>query len=324
MRILDLFCGCGGFALGFLLADPKFKISLAIDNDFRTMRTYTANIDIARILTKDIQNIHSYEILEQMNPYTPDIIIASPPCESFSAANVNRKKTSYDQLYSDEKGRLILDTIRLIIDLEPSIFIIENVSQLRSTEMQEFIRHEFSRSSYESIFFNSLEALNCGVPSYRQRVFISNLLFNFSNKNVVKTTGEAFKSLPAPSIDIHNHLVIPIPSNMVKKIPRTPPGGAMVYFRGSQTRTFRNYIRLQVDQPSPTVMGKSRFIHPFEARLCTVREHARLMSYPDNFQFYGPIDSQYNQVGESVPPLMARVVAQQILTDFPKNSKKVF
>ena len=129
MRIVDLFCGCGGFSLGFILANPQYRISLAIDNDFRAIHTYVKNIEVGVTLTKDIRKIHSNEILDLMNPYNPDIVIASPPCEPFSIANPNRQKSAYNQLYMDKIGRLILDAIRIIIDLEPIVFLIENVLQ---------------------------------------------------------------------------------------------------------------------------------------------------------------------------------------------------
>lgn len=315
IRIVDLFCGCGGFSLGFLQACSQFNISLAIDNDFRAIDTYTANIKVDKTLTKNIQNIHSNEILEQMNSFNPDIILASPPCEPFSVTNPRRKKTAYEQLYIDEKGRLVLDAIRLIIDLEPSIFVMENVTQLASIEMKDFIKHEFFRSKYDFIYFNILEATDFKVPSKRKRVFISNINLKKLNNEELITVGKAFNLLPEPSPEICNHENIPISSSISKKISRTPPGGALVYFKGGSSKTFRNYIRLEISKPSPTVMGKSRFIHPFEPRLCTVREHARLMSYPDSFQFFGPHTWQYNQVGESVPPQLSKMIAYQVLNN---------
>ena len=190
---------------------------------------------------------------------------------------------------------------------------------MASTEMKQLISHEFSRSSYRSIYFNVLEAEDFSVPSQRKRVFISNVklkpLVNPSPVPVI----DAFQSLPDPNIMALNHEIAPLSPRNEKKISKIPPGGAIVYFKGSKGRTFRNYIRLQANRPSPTVMGKSRFIHPYDARICTVREHARLMSYPDSFRFCGPLNWQYNQVGESVPPLLAKAVAQQILTAFPED-----
>lgn len=319
MRIVDLFCGCGGFSLGFLLANPQYRISVAIDNDFRAMHSYVKNIKAKKTLNKDIRNIHSNEILDLMNRKFPDIVIASPPCEPFSLANPNRQKSAYDQLYKDKVGRLVLDTIRIIINLEPTVFIIENVPQLASIELMELINHEFSRSKYEKIHFNILESENFGVPSHRKRTFISNLELDSVTTPSYVSVGEAFHSLPIPNGEILNHEFVPPSPRIARKIAKVPPGGAIVYFKGSHGGVFRNFVRLISNQLSPTVMGKSRFIHPYEQRLCTVREHARLMSYPDDFQFYGSIEYQYNQVGESVPPLMAKAVAHQIQTRFLKT-----
>ncbi|MFX0124548.1 MAG: DNA cytosine methyltransferase [Candidatus Hodarchaeota archaeon] len=319
MRILDLFCGCGGFSLGFILASPHYRISLAIDNDFRAIRTYVQNIEVSMTLTKDIRKIHSNEILDIMNQNNPDIVIASPPCEPFSLANPNRQKSAYDQLYKDKIGRLILDTIRIIIDLEPIVFLIENVPQLASIELRELIIHEFSGSEYEKVYFNVLESTNFGVPSHRKRVFISNTKLKSVTNTSCVSVSEAFQSLPSPGMEMSNHESVPLSPKIARKVTKISPGGAIIYFKGSHRGIFRNFIRLSSNQPSPTVMGKSRFIHPYDQRLCTVREHARLMSYPDDFQFYGPVEWQYNQVGESVPPLMAKAVAQQIQTRFLKT-----
>lgn len=319
MRILDLFCGAGGFAYGFLSANSHHEISLAIDNDYRSLQTYDANIANASLLNKDIHDLHTFEILEHLDNNPPDTIISSPPCESFSVTNPNRQKNAYNQLYTDIVGRLVLDTIRIIINLEPKVFLIENVPQLASTEMRELISREFLRSPYRSLYFNVLEAEDFSVPSQRRRVFISNIKLESPVETSIVPVNDAFQSLPDPNLNTLNHELAPLSPRIERKIPKIRPGGAIVYFKGSQGSTFRNYIRLKANQLSPTVMGKSRFIHPYDARICTVREHARLMSYPDSFRFYGPLNWQYNQVGESVPPLMAKAIAQQIQTTFPDD-----
>ena len=76
-----------------------------------------------------------------------------------------------------------------------------------------------------------------------------------------------------------------------------------MFFRGAN-KEYGNFTRLSWNMLAPTVMGKSRFIHPLDDRLLTPREHARLMSYPDNHLFLGTIDQQFNLVGESVPPFL--------------------
>ena len=94
MRILDLFCGAGGFAYGFLQASSCYNVMLAIDKDFRALQTYDSNITKNQIINKDIHEIHSYEILDRLNEQFPDIVISSPPCESFSIANPKRQKSA--------------------------------------------------------------------------------------------------------------------------------------------------------------------------------------------------------------------------------------
>ena len=323
LNILDLFCGAGGFAYGFLQAHPMFNVLLAIDINNWAVETYKANFPNTVVLKRDITQLHSLEVLSHLKSKNIDIIIASPPCEAFSAANVNRKKNDYERLYSDPTGRILLHAIRLIIDLEPQLFIIENVSQVGSEDMQDYIRHEFSTSNYSEIFFNKLESLDYHVPSTRKRIFISNFKFSrpISDKKA-PSVREAFNGIPHPESlhDMKNHFILPPSRIMAKKIPRTPPGGALVYFQGGKNKTYRNYIRLENDLHAPTVMGKSRFIHPLDNRLCTVREQARLMSYPDNFQFIGPTVWQYNMVGESVPPLLSKAIAHEIVNQVSIHS----
>jgi DNA (cytosine-5)-methyltransferase 1 len=316
--ILDLYCGGGGFSLGFRLASPRSRITLAIDINNWALATYKRNHPLVRTVNRDISYLHSLEILEILKGKEPDIIIASPPCEAFSSANMNRRSTDYDRLYSDDTGRNLLNAIRLIIDLNPKYFFIENVQQVANYEMQSLIRHEFTNSTFSTIHFNIVEALNYGVPSARKRIFISNILIpHHQTDNEFKTVQNALHGLPDPqfSQNILNHEKIPPSHKHAKKIPRTPPNGALIYFRGSGRRTFRNYIRLDSHSCAPTVMGKSRFLHPFSHRLCTVREHARLMSYPDNFEFVGPIAEQYNQVGESVPPLLSKGIYESTIAN---------
>ncbi|MHA1613246.1 MAG: DNA cytosine methyltransferase, partial [Candidatus Thorarchaeota archaeon] len=82
--------------------------------------------------------------------------------------------------------------------------------------------------------------------------------------------------------------------------------------RVSKRRSLPNWVRLFPDRLATSINGLSRYVHPYENRLLSVREHARLMSYPDSFVFIGSKDSQYNQVGESVSPLVSYLIAQEV------------
>lgn len=316
LEILDLFCGAGGFSFGFSARNTRFEVKLAIDVNQWAIQTFRQNQPKSKVVQADITTLHSLDILELLNGKEPDIITASPPCEAFSSANVNRKQKDYDRLYSDSTGRNLLHTIRIIKDFNPNFFFIENVTQLANINMRNFIEHEFKGSTYPNIYFNILDALKFGVASQRRRVFISNLkLSDGVPEGRKQNVYSAFKGLPDPE-DFHsikNHEILYPTYRIAKKIPKMKPNTALVYFQGSQKNTYRNYIKLSTSTFAPTVMGKSRFIHPLEHRLCTVREHARLMSYPDHFEFKGPQLWQYNQVGESVPPLLSQAIGDVLI-----------
>jgi DNA (cytosine-5)-methyltransferase 1 len=115
-----------------------------------------------------------------------------------------------------------------------------------------------------------------------------------------------------PEVDVPNHVEYPLSVEKQKAISKTRWGQGARRFRVSKNRSLPNWVRLYPDQVSTSINGLSRYIHPYENRLLTVREHARLMSYPDSFIFTGFSDSQYNQVGESVPPIVSNLIAQEV------------
>jgi DNA (cytosine-5)-methyltransferase 1 len=121
-------------------------------------------------------------------------------------------------------------------------------------------------------------------------------------------------ALFSPENEVSNHRRHSVTEDKLKQIRRTRWRHGAKRFRVGKKRSLPNWVRLTPDQISTSIIGLSRYIHPFEDRLLTVREHARLMSYPDSFVFTGPTDSQYNQVGESVPPLISHLIAEEVRT----------
>jgi len=318
MKILDLFCGAGGFSHGF---KPHINdVHLAIDIDSSALETYKLNFPHSVIWQTDIHSLHSIQIEEALNG-APDVIIASPPCEEFSKANPDSKRTAAERVYGEGTAKLLLDTIRIIGDLRPKVFVIENVAALLHAGGKEIIQKEFERVGIEEVRINMIRAHQHGNPSKRLRVFLSNIKIKPPRKTP-PTVMEAIGDLPSlglnqifkPEIDIPNHIDYPIPEDKMKAISKTRWGQGVSRFRVSKTRSLPNWVRLFPDRLSTSINGLSRYIHPYENRLLTVREHARLMSYPDSFVFTGFSDSQYNQVGESVSPLISQLIAQEVCT----------
>ncbi len=308
VRAIDLFCGAGGFSLGFQKAGAK--VLLGIEKEEFPAKSYSENFRNSHVLLEDIRRVHSRKILEEVGEV--DLVIGSPPCEPFTSANASRRRRPIERLYFDETGNLVLHFIRIVGDLRPKAFVMENVVPIMEGELKWALRKEFERIGYE-VYFNVLRAEDHGTPSRRNRVFISN--FKISPK---KTPGpkvwEAIKDLPHPGYGPPNHDPVSVSGKKARKIPTLPWEKGLVAFRGAGGRLIWNWIRLHPEKYAPPIMGLSRFIHPYEDRLLTPREHARLMGYPDSHIFYGPKDSQYNQVGESVPPTLAEAVARDLLS----------
>lgn len=320
--VVDLFCGCGGFSRGF--KDEGFEIILGVDIDLKVLRSFSENFPKAIALQRDIKEIHGKDFNRIIGD-PPDVIIGSPPCEPFTPTNPKRLKNELDRLYIDEIGILTLHFIRLIGDLKPKIFVMENVPQLIEGELRNALIWEFKRIGYEKTYFHILNAEFFGTPSIRRRLFISNIPMKLTGRRKIVKVEEALMGLENPEgiVSYSNHELTPISDRKLKKITKLKWGDALIVFRGANGKFYRNWIRLHPKKVAPTVMGGSRFIHPYENRLLTVREQARLMGFPDEHVFYGPRDKQYNQVGEAVPPTLSKAIARYIRNYFEQGELDV-
>lgn len=306
--VVDLFSGAGGFSRGF--SEAGYRILAGVDSERSAIRSFKANFPQAVALQEDVQDLSGRD-LEILVGGRPLVVIGGPPCEAFTGANPERMARPLDRLYKDPLGRLVLHFARLVSELEPQVFVMENVPAIMDNPLREALEDLFHRAGYEEIHFNILRAEDHGVPSRRTRVFISNLRIR-PPKEPGKTVGEALENMPPPGQGVPNHEPVPLSPRRARRISRVGAGDPLYMYRGAGGRILPNYVRLDPGDWAPTVMGSSRFIHPFEDRLLTVREQARLMGFPDDHVFIGGRDSQFNQVGEAVPPPLARAIALEI------------
>jgi len=308
--LIDLFCGAGGFSKGFQLTQ-RYSILLGVDNFKPAASTYKTNFPQAIVLMEDIKDISSKTIFEHVGRDI-DVVIGSPPCEPFTSANPMREKNPLDRLYKDPIGQLTLDFIRIVGSIKPRVFVMENVPAIMDNGLKNVLRKEFMRIGYSRIFFNILRAEDCLTPSHRTRVFISNIELKIVKKRDRLTVWDAIGDLPPPGSYPPNHEPhSELSFKKLKKISRLKWGQSLIHYYGSN-KILPNFTRLNPFKLGPTVLGSSRFIHPFENRLLTVREQARLMGFPDNFVFIGGRDEQYNLVGEAVPVPLAKCIAEYI------------
>ncbi|MEM0079386.1 MAG: DNA cytosine methyltransferase [Nitrososphaerota archaeon] len=302
LKVLDIFAGAGGFSLGF-----RENVVVAIENHPHIVKSYRANFPNVTLFAEDVKRVCGRDIVSCVGKI--DIVIGGPPCEPFTSMNTRRMKDPYDRLFTDSQGRLILEFIRLVDELRPKLYILENVPELITEPLGMMLKKLFNRIGYEA-YFNIIDAEKYGVPSRRRRVFISNIEIDLSGmEEEPEKTGKILGDMP-PIGSLPNHKLVSVGKVRLQKIKKLRWGEALFKFRDSEGHVRFNWLRLHPEKIAPTIYGKARFIHPYEDRLLTVREQARLMTFPDSHVFYGGVDRQFDQVGEAVPPKLSSKIAK--------------
>lgn len=349
INVIDLFSGAGGLSYGFELAG--FNILLGLDNDKAALETFKINHKDSQILCGDITEL-SYEknIKPIIGEKKVDVIVGGPPCQGMSLSGPRK--------FEDPRNKLYLSYIRLVKEIKPRAFVIENVIGIVSLfkgKIKDHIIEEFTRMGYK-VQFKTLLASNYGVPQNRKRViFIGTLEENSSvfpdPVDYTVTTEMAISDLPTlenelgeermdyltspqnkyqelmrkNSKKVYNH-VAANHSDRIKEIISMVPDGGNYKDLPEQFRETRKFnvawTRFPSNKPSPTIdTGHRHHFHYKYNRVPTVRESARLQSFPDDFIFTGSKTQQFRQVGNAVPPIMAKAIAEKILDCLTESSK---
>lgn len=322
LKYIDLFSGAGGFSLGF---DRKgFQNVFSIDIEPSFCKTYKYNFPNHRLIEKDICELSDNEIryLKEFNKI--DVIIGGPPCQGFSiAGNIGRK------FVDDPRNRLYKEFVRVVKVIKPFFFVMENVARLythNKGETRKEIIKDFEKIGYK-VKCKILNSADYGVPQVRKRViFIGSLTskgIEFPPKEVEKhiSVKEALSGYPklesGEKSSIPNHTAMSHTEQMLTKMSYVTDGGDRTEIPAKirpKTGDVRKYIKYASEKPSVCVTGDMRKIFHYEQnRALTVRELAKLQSFPDDFIFKGNRISQQQQVGNSVPPKMAEAIAKVII-----------
>lgn len=321
INYIDLFSGAGGFSLGF--DNEGFTNVFSIDFEKNFCETYKENFKNHNLITKDIQKLSSDDIKELVKNLKISVIIGGPPCQGFSiAGNIGRK------FIDDPRNRLFKEFVRVVEIVKPSFFVLENVARLYShnkgkTRVE--IIKDFERIGYK-VECKILNSADYGVPQVRKRViFIGSktpVEIKFPNKSVDKyiSIKNALKGYPkllsGESSAMPNHVAMNHSQQMLDKMSYISDGGNRDEIPKSirpKSGDARKYIRYESSEPSVCVTGDMRKIfHYSQNRALTVRELAKIQTFPDNFVFKGSRISQQQQVGNAVPPKMAQAIAVEI------------
>ena len=321
---IDLFSGAGGFSLGFDQAG--FQNVFSVEYNHQICETYKKNFPRHTLLECDIATIDNNKVKELLGNKEVDVIIGGPPCQGFSlAGNIGRK------FLDDERNSLFKEFVRIVDIVKPRCFVMENVAKLY-TRLNGQTRYEIL-SAFNSIGYKVEARVICatdyGVPQKRNRVLFIGRIDNGCNLPIIfpikggkpaPTIKDAIGHYPnlnnGESSSIPNHEAMTHSEEMLKKMSYIKDGGTRNDIPESlrpQTGDARKYIRYDSSQPSICITGDMRKVFHYEQnRALTVRELAAIQTFPDSFVFYGSKILQQQMVGNSVPPLLAKKIAEGI------------
>ena len=343
LRCLDLFCGAGGLSCG--LHEAGLETVLGIDFDAAAIHTFNEN-HIGKGIVADIEKFSSDDV-RRLCGGPVDLVVGGPPCQGFSLSGHRAE--------DDKRNRLYKSFVRIVRDLKPEGFVLENVPGLVSLfdgRAKDSIVREFSELGYH-VQYQILRASDYGVPQHRRRVVFVGFRHHpfefpqpshFENpkkgQRKMVSCAEALDDLPRlsdssylgeaiqpyakkasndyqrlmreHSESVMNH-VAARHSDFVRKMIALVPPGKNYKSLPDDVRAEKNFhvawTRFPDNAPSPTIdTGHRHHFHYRECRVPTVRECARLQSFPDDFKFVGNKTQQFRQVGNAVPPLMSKAL----------------
>ncbi len=344
LKVIDLFSGCGGFSYGFESAG--FHIVLGVDNDKMALETFRANHKNSKTLQADLhKDISIDNIIEEVKGHKIDVIIAGPPCQGFSLTGARKKNDDRNKLfYSVFKLANRIKPKAIIIENVPGFATLYD-GHAKDAIIKEFNKLKFTNNS------KVLFAPDYEVPQIRRRIFFVGMnpkygTFQFPKEILSQTnyntSSDAISDLPArvkefgseqdkydkePQTEyqrkmrngskiLFNHVATRHTEHVMNVISQVPEGGNHKNLPPGvgDSRTFNEaWTRYHSKKPSKTIdTGHRNHFHYKYNRIPTVRENARLQSFPDSFVFFGNRTQQNKQVGNAVPPLLGFHIAKRL------------
>ena len=346
MIAADLFSGVGGLSQGFISAG--FEIAFAIEFDKEIADAYAKNHPGTEMINENICTI-DVESVKERHPHI-DLIMGGPPCQGFSQKgkrmSINDPRNFLFQQFvrfveSFKPKYFVLENVPNIITTSNGYYkdqIIESFSKLGYTvNCGVLSASEFGipQDRHRAVFIGVLGENGIELPkSPHKRVTIEEAIYDLPfigsgegeeiSQYDKKATSDYQKQLRNGSKVLYNHVATKHSDLALERLSLIPKGaGREVLPAEHRTKSIYSgtWCRLLEDGIAPTITTRfdtpssGRFTHPVLNRCLTVREAARVQSFPDSFRFYGNKTSQMKQVGNAVPPLLAYAIAQQILNN---------
>ena len=307
--VVSLFAGCGGSTLGYRWA--RYRELLAVDFDKNSVKTFGLNFPDIPIWREDIIQIKGDKILKfcGVDKGELDLLDGSPPCQGFSTAGKRR--------VMDKRNDLVLHYIRLVDEIRPKVFIMENVPGMVKGRMKGLFK-EYTKRMKDmgyKVRCKLLNSMHYGVPQFRERLFW------------VGVRGDIGKEPQFPKPNNNAITVKKALAGCPKDNDILRPKGKAYWLalkmkegiKGSDITggPFFSLIRLRWDRPSPTITKTIRasqagLLHPTENRYLTISELKRIASFPDNFVFVGRFEEKWARIGNAVMPKQMFAIAKTI------------
>lgn len=350
---ISLFSGAGGLDLGVEAAG--YQVAAAVECDADAALTMEKNFHhlASPVIRKDILKTPTEEILELADLRTgqrPDLLVGGPPCTPFSKSGF---WLEWKRAGLDPDASLLQAYTRVLREAKPRSFILENVYALTyknraSRPAYERLLREIGEAGYD-FRAKVLNAADYGVPQVRPRLFIVGVPRGYPVPELPEpthtgmwerrmsgagttphvTAGEALAGLesePEPS-EVHR-------GQYAHLLPGIPPGGNYLHYTAERghpepvftwrSRYWSFLLKLDPARPSPTIQAQpGPNVGPFhwENRRLRVAEIRRLFTFPDDFELVGTRTSVQAQLGNSVPPLLAQKVAEQVISGSPPRGR---
>ena len=342
---VDLFAGAGGLSLGARMAG--IDVALAIEKDKKAASTYGQNHRKTRVINDDICNVNNaYPDSEKYK-----ILFGGPPCKGYSSSNqrTRNKENPSNWLFKQflktvcqwKPDYVVFENVKGFKETENKLFF--NILKTKLLELNYCIDYgvlnavDFGIPQKRSRFFllaSSHNKVKLPVPAPSSLVSVGDaindlpILKNGARKNYLnykkQATSDYAKVLRSHSKGCSGHLVTRNANYVVERYKYVPQGGNWESIPEHLMQNYKDhkrchtgvYHRLSINKPSIVIGNyrKNMLIHPIQNRGLSVREAARLQSFPDWYEFSGSIGFQQQQVGNSVPPLLAKFVFESILT----------
>ena len=339
-HVVDLFAGAGGLTEGFRRAG--FVPVAAVEHDKWAARTYAANFGdhVLACPIEDVKVIQNGSELvwsgfgvdgEPLDFKTPtvDVLIGGPPCQGFSPLG-----RMNDWTFNDPRNTLWTHYVRILEVLRPKFFVLENVPELLKSPEFELLRR-YIQASY-NIDYGILNASHFGVPQARKRaIVIGSRVGKVSLPTATAlrmTVRDAIGDLALIPTGDNWHVGRNPTAVSIERYKAVPPGGNRFdlmnaryditpnCWRNKQTGSTDVFGRMRWDEPAPTIRTeffkpeKGRYLHPEAHRPITIREAARLQTFPDTFVFKGSNVQVAKQIGNAVPVLLGETIANHIVS----------